>query len=185
VRLTAFLVLISSLVFAGYASAKDIQNAVVCGASGCQETEHGSQLQWLAEVGDSSGPPGAAAFYTVRVLVNEDNGQRETLRGLYVPSRNRVGAMPDGSQVVKWFEALPQYVKAVAAIAPDVKPYPPSRFPTSPTSLLARPAPADHGWSFFLAVGLAGAVALAGTGALLVRGGRWRRRTAAEAVVSP
>jgi len=77
-------------------------------------------------------------------------------------------------------------VTAVATIVPDVKPYPPSRFPTSPTSLLARPAPApaDHGGFLFLAVGLAGAAALAATGALLVRGGRWRGKTAAEAVVS-
>jgi hypothetical protein len=146
-RLITLVTLLSALVLAGQAAAKDIKGATVCGDSGCEQVPDSSQSQWLAEVGDGAGPPGAAApFYTVRVVVAESDGTRLTLRSLYVPSERKVGAKPDGSDRVAWFKALPQYVNVLQAIAAQAKPFPASRFPTAPTSLSPKAvSPSSHG----------------------------------------
>lgn len=127
--------LLSALVVVGQASGKEIQSATVCGQSGCAQGKDGSQLEWLAQVGDGTGPPSPAPFYTVKVVVAEPDGKQLNLRSLYVPSQGKVGAKPDGSNRVEWFNVLPQYASALDRAAPRVRPYPTARFPRAPTSL--------------------------------------------------
>jgi hypothetical protein len=167
-RLAPLVALVALLVFADQATAKEMENAVVCGGSGCVTIQHGRQLQWLGQVGNQTRPPTAAPFYTVAVDVVEPSGTRQTLRSVYVPSERKVGAKPDGGTTVVWFDVLPQYASALKTIARDTQAYPASRFPTSPTSLAPRAAPASDArswWPVATAAALA-AVALAGLGFL-------------------
>jgi hypothetical protein len=177
-RLATIIAVLSALVLTGQAAAKEIKSAAVCGASGCERQAGSPRLQWLAQVGDRAQPPGAAPFYTVSVLVAEPNGTRATLRSIYVPSKHRVGAKPDGSNSVTWFEALPQYASALDVIAPQVEPFSASRFPSSPTSLTPRavPEPAHRAWPRIVLITAAGVALLAAAALGLARRGRLGRR---------
>jgi hypothetical protein len=177
-RLATIIAVLSALLLAGQASAKEIKSAAVCGASGCERQAGSPRLQWLAQVGDRAEPPGTAPFYTVSVVVAEPNGTRATLRSIYVPSKHRVGAKPDGSDTVTWFEALPQYAAALDRIAPQVKPFAASRFPSSPTSLAPRAVaePAHRAWPWIVLTAAAGITLLAAAALGLARRGRLGRQ---------
>lgn len=184
-RTAILLALVSGLFLTGQASAKEMKNATVCGASGCERQASGKQLEWLAQVGNQAEPPGGAPFYTVSVVVAEPAGTRETLHSIYVPSKHVIGTKPDGSRTVQWFEPLPQFAAVLKHIAPALKPFPSSRFPSSPTSIAPRPAPdpGSSAWPRIALIAVLGAAVLAAGALALIR--RAARRNYGHGSLAP
>jgi hypothetical protein len=99
-RLVRLLMLlaVATAALASSATAKEIKQVVVCGASGCETLQGGDQaarLEALILGDDETSAPSASAFYTIKIVTTEGNSWTE----LYVPSAHKVRSMaPIGPQ---------------------------------------------------------------------------------------
>jgi hypothetical protein len=126
-RLTPFLVLILSLAFAGGATAKEVVAAKVCGKSECRETRDPKTLTVFTDGGAPTDPPArGGAWYSVRVTVKVDDGQRETFPMAVLP---KAGLMRggDGSGGYSWFHLTPASQRRYEALTQDLAPMPASK----------------------------------------------------------
>ena len=123
-RLTICLGLALSLAFATDASAKEVVAAKVCGKSDCRETRDPKTLTVFTDVGAPTDPPShGGAWYSVRVTVEVEDGQRDTFPMAVLP---KAGLMRggDGSEGYTWFHLTPASARRYLALTHDLSPYP-------------------------------------------------------------
>ena len=163
----------AALIVPAAASAKEIKEGTVCGASGCVDVTDRELLMALVDGGGiSSEPPQAGPFYNVTVVM-EAGPERHSIESQMVPSRDALRA-GDGT----WM-ALPAAAKLAldeVLAGEDVKPYPASGLiGAAPAPDPAPPAVAAEpgGLSWFQGFLVVGALILAAAGFLAISRG-WR-----------
>lgn len=109
-----------ALVVPATASAKEIKEGTVCGASGCETVTDRELLMALIDGGGiSSEPPQAAGFYEVEIVMAAE-AEQHTFETQMVPSRNALRG-DDGT----WMQ-LPAAAKRALnrVVGDDLKPFP-------------------------------------------------------------
>ena len=129
------LTIVLMAVSAPAASAKGILAAKVCGADGCETVRDRSALVDLAEGGEPTDPPAAAAsFFRVRITAGERGHGQDSFWTHFVPSARLIRGS-DGT----WMPVGPDYARTFAKLSRGLHAYPASRM----EKILAadRPAP--------------------------------------------
>jgi hypothetical protein len=172
------------------AGAKEVQQALACGADGCRDitAQVGHDESVLQTGGFVDGPTRRAPFYRIRLTVGEGNAHA-TWHVLYVPSQHIVGSVDESTGRRVWSQA-PYGHSRVRRASRGLRPLPARRLPMPtrderlvrgalPPEVVPAPAdapgaPAEGGVAWAL---LAPALGLGGAGMLLgTRAARRRRR---------
>jgi hypothetical protein len=119
------------------ASAKGVIAAKVCGADGCRVTHDRAATGGLAEGGDPTDPPAAAArFFRVRLTVGDEAGTPAAgFWTHYVPSAGLIRGA-DGT----WMPVGPAYARSFARVSRGLHAFPAARL----AQTIAGDAPARH-----------------------------------------
>jgi hypothetical protein len=161
----ALLTATAALALPGAAAAKEIASVQACGADGCDDVTSIATPAVLDGGGRGNPPDRAAPFYRFKVVVKAGD-ERARWSFLYVPSAEKVRG-DDGT----WMNPATPSLHALDRLTRGKEPLPASRLalPT-PGEASAPPPPAASSssvpaaWAF----GIAGAVALAACGLILV-----------------
>ena len=116
--------LVLSLAFASDASAKKVVAAKVCGPDECAETHDRNTLTVFTEGGAPTDPPAQGSpWYSVRVTVEVEDGQRDTFPMAVLP---RAGLMRggDGAGGFSWFHLTPASARRYLALVDQIAPFP-------------------------------------------------------------
>ena len=188
---TALLAGAAALVaFPAAAAAKELTQATVCGASGCNTITDRSALRTLPLGGESRSEPPAHTTRFFRVEVTIDHGRTEDRFAVYyVPAARSLATGGDGPDSVAWFPIYgSQALDAVQRATKGLEGYPESkRWPTTLASFerMTAAAPEASGsgldWGFWLGFAgvLAAVLAAAAVVATRVRGPLRRHTSAA------
>jgi len=125
-RLALPLFVLSVLVFAAPALAKEPKQATLCGADGCATTDDGRTLTSFVSRSDTGPPPPPAPFYrmTVTIDVPSDAGPAPKFDWWYVPSVNlvyRTGIFGEGQET--WVRPTAEATALLQRTVRDVKPF--------------------------------------------------------------
>ena len=109
----------------GTAQAKEVQQVLACGASGCTDaTDRVHRDDRMLQTGAiDDGPRGGAPFFRIRYSVGDGSGQaHDGWAVLYVPSENLIGVYDQSVGRRFWYRTTPEsrseYRKAVRGIEP-------------------------------------------------------------------
>jgi hypothetical protein len=168
------------------ASAKGVERADVCGASGCSSVDDEQTRYALLGGGEGIDPPKPGPFYRVRVVMREGE-TRHRFNEDWLPSEHAIRVRGENGEPV-WMRVLPETERALERATAGTTPYPASRIgdmgePIRPTvDSVFCPAcrtSSDDGGGFPWWI----AIVAGGAAALLAVSGRFystRRRAAAR-----
>ena len=107
------------------ASAKGVERADVCGASGCSRVDDEQTRYALLGGGEQIDPPAPGPFYRVRVVMREGE-TRHRFNEDWLPSANAIRVRGENGEPV-WMKVLPETERALERAAAGKTPYPASR----------------------------------------------------------
>lgn len=165
------------------APAKQISQALACGASGCRDvTDRVGHDEAVLQTGAiDPGPTKRARFYRIRFRISNGDGSGQSFPGgrlLYVPSQRLTASIDDSTGRRVWFRMSEASVRTFRRAVRGLAPLPAQRLPlprvggnvsteTPPPAVIAPPAQAERSGDGFdawpglvLLVPVGGAVAL-------------------------
>jgi len=112
------------------AGAKEVQQALACGANGCRDitAQVGHDESVLQTGGFVDGPSRRAPFYRIRLTVGEGDDAHATWHVLYVPSQRIVGSVDDSTGHRVWSQA-PRGASRLHRATRGLRPLPARRLP--------------------------------------------------------
>ena len=165
--LTAVIVL--ALAFAPAAVAKEIAEAKVCGADGCEAVADESSRFALMDAGSPTEPPTRAPYYEVSAEFAAE-GHRETVGFVAVPE-HKVIRYDDGN----WYTMTTQQTALIKELTAGAKPFPAAGLVGAAEPPATQPAPSGDAdsplWPEGVIIAL---VALAAAFGIMRFSGRWR-----------